>query len=464
MEYFNKKIKTILHKESKVPENLSWDNMKFGINDQLHGSEKINIKSSNFPFKPIMLLGFMLAVIIILFVFKCNPQEIAVTENVQNLQEPMVQNYNQSETDKISATVTGGQKQSNKVIQNVAPDHGFQIENNNKINLNESIKGHSPSKQMSVDPENGRLTSSLLLNSEKDKNEKENDQVAVSLESDQDQLLVRKMVNIGVLKINKAFIKGDSFFFQKMAIAPVIMAEEKTSSSPQWIFGMGVGANVLWSNYFGKSPDATLLKPTNDMVIGQSVDLSLSYQFSDGRFILSDLGYSNLNEKFEVEFEKVATVLVKDALIEVDSNIITNRLTYLVKDTLLNSVERRHIIHYNNYRTLDIGLSYGRRFSLNSKWKMNYSLGFNYSRMIKSAGRTIRADHEIIDFDSSNQIYNRNHLGISSGIGFLYRFNKQVSIGSDIFILQYLDNWSKENELILKPTKLTFQLGVKYWL
>ena len=131
MEYFNKKIKTILHKESKVPENLSWDNMKFGINDQLHGSEKINIKSSNFPFKPIMLLGFMLAVIIILFVFKCNPQEIAVTENVQNLQEPMVQDYNQSETDKISATVTGGQKQSNKVIQNVAPDHGFQIENNN---------------------------------------------------------------------------------------------------------------------------------------------------------------------------------------------------------------------------------------------------------------------------------------------------------------------------------------------
>ena len=84
--------------------------------------------------------------------------------------------------------------------------------------------------------------------------------------------------------------------------------------------------------------------------------------------------------------------------------------------------------------------------------------------MIKSAGRTIRADHEIIDFDSSNQLYNRNHLGISSGIGFLYRFNKQVSIGSDIFILQYLDNWSKENELILKPTKLTFQLGVKYWL
>ena len=179
-------------------------------------------------------------------------------------------------------------------------------------------------------------------------------------------------------------------------------------------------------------------------------------------FISVGIGYNNMHEELDVQFDKPVTKLIKDALVRVDSNIITDRKTYYIKDTMVGAVERRRVLHYNTFRTLNLNTSVGKSFCINQSWSFNMQLGLQYTRLVHETGRQLGADYNIIDFNASRRLHLDNHLALTSGFSTLYNLREHYYLMGECFVNQYVTNWSLETEVTNYPTVFGLKLAVLY--
>ena len=113
---------------------------------------------------------------------------------------------------------------------------------------------------------------------------------------------------------------------------------------------------------------------------------------------------------------------------------------------------------------ISFGIQIQKEIAIHKRWEALGSIGFDYSYLIRSQGRSIDSQKNIIDFSANEELFKKNHVGLALSIGINYHLNDSFIIGSNIFMQQYLNNWSMEEGLVSRPQAFLLQAGIKYKL
>jgi len=467
MEYFENKMRALFKEEPKgIPEGFSWDEMKPGINEKLENEEKIPTSSIlNRRTYAIVGISFLM-LFIALYFLKCG------TSGQKKV------NTSSSDPKEIAQAIPGDFQTSN--LKQTNSDFQKKETAIQDQNLEQDISKNPIQKS------SNNYTKSLILNKTKiskagnlssyvtDHSDAENTQNKIIKEasllkesSPIDPFSKRKngLLNINPLATKITFLSSKIPKFNKRNISVLPLDYQRNNCSlpsKGHFIGFSAGANLFNPIYGGDKETARIRNSNSFMILGQDLNIFWSRQIMDRNYITLSTGWSNMYEKLETSFDKMATVLVKDAIVKVDSNIITSRKTIFRKDTLVNSIERRNIVHYNKFRSINISVSFGRTWCLNDRLFLQGDFGLQYSRLKYSEGRQLAKNYEIIDFNSSNSIHSSNHFSLSADIGLFYKLSDKFYLKSNININKYVDNWSLENDIINLPIKYGLHFGMAY--
>ncbi|MEZ4961877.1 MAG: hypothetical protein R2830_18760 [Saprospiraceae bacterium] len=157
-------------------------------------------------------------------------------------------------------------------------------------------------------------------------------------------------------------------------------------------------------------------------------------------------------------------VTLMDTVLEVRVNTLTGETEELRGDVELNVPARRMVRHHNTVRLYQIPFAVGKTWA-SKKWQTDVMLGGAITVFSKNNGRTLHED-ELLDYDgtSTSFLSTQGKLHALLAGRLTYAITKNMGITTGIQFQQSLSNWSREQNIRMRPNLLNLELGLRYSL
>jgi len=226
---------------------------------------------------------------------------------------------------------------------------------------------------------------------------------------------------------------------------------------PYYALEISGGTNNWKSNYNITLAEQNARSKSETELWGYQLAANSKYYFKSNLYAAIGLEFQQLNNRFNYENTRVDQVEARSALVGIAINSISGDSTFIRQDVLVNVEEKRKVQHYNRHQILTIQLRLGYEWRHN-RFALSGSIGSVFSIQSFSKGKTL-VGSEITNYDQSNPIYKKRFgMGLSTSLQLNYALTKDIYIGGNVGHTNWLSNWSKEQEIQLRPNIGQFSL------
>ncbi len=221
-----------------------------------------------------------------------------------------------------------------------------------------------------------------------------------------------------------------NFQYQADNPSSLLTLKEETDSG-RWAGGAGIEAGLIWKERFS---------------------------FHTG------LEYHLLQSKFDYFKEGDIKVLKEDELLIVWIDETTNdTIKTFYGDTLVNALQSRKVIHYNQFKLLSIPLELGYQKQFN-KMTLGISAGISFNLALSQNGKTINKDEEIAIFDKTSSFAPLQNFSIAYRLSpyINYQLSERTSLSLKPRYASYINPSFDGTAIKLRLNQMSFNLGVEY--
>lgn len=504
MESFEN-MKGKLREEGPLPEGFGWEEMQEGIFEKMANLTEPEKEKNRFGYWKLtfFLLGMVATLMLtVVFYFVSNQPQILInkeesiititpssqeqiehqkiatqTENTIENHSTESSNYSQQDAQilvrqqqKSTTDLKIGTKTEIKEANNESPNSAKKViaiakENIFKYNASKSTVTANNStikisKQEHISSDFEKMESSTKTTSITGFNNNQ------SLQKTAESIIkVKKDKRIWVLNtlekkpFNALNYQRLSTFNSLLLVNP--LAVEKRGNNTRFSIAIGVGLNH-WAPNWGSSSGSQERATYEKALIGNTYSVDLDYRLNKKWVIGTGLMHATHYSKFDYSKEEVFQKVKKDALVEIQVNIVTGDSTQIFGDRTINVNRQRQVVHYNSFQKWSIPLVV--KHSLRTK-KMEYAFGLGTMLTLttKTIGKTINSD--IQDYDATSPIYQSGfEAGVLGSFDINYHLSDKYYVGAQFSGIKSLKNWSTENEVLLKPTTFNslLKIGLKF--
>ena len=157
-------------------------------------------------------------------------------------------------------------------------------------------------------------------------------------------------------------------------------------------------------------------------------------------------------------------ITLVDTILEVRVNTLTGETQSVRGDVELDAPAKRMVRHHNTVRLYQIPFAVGRTWS-SEKWQADLMLGGAISVFSENKGRTLYQG-EILDYDgtSNSLVSTQGKLHALMAGRITYNLTKKIGITTGVQFQKSISNWSREQNIKMRPNSLNLELGLKYSL
>lgn len=485
------KFKEGLGSEKKaVPPELAWENMQEGVYEKMH-----NLKRATRTRRR-LFIGTITGIIMLLLIkFVCTPGDFRNTADFQagySEKQPVAAPQSQlgdpsNKIEKASIPLDGDAEdkfdgiREYETINEKGTNKQFDLQNNS--DLADSTATNSGNKTLAINNRQSPQAlpgKDIVLGSHSiAESADEPDNVATpnnknsitglgeSIERNDDG--TKKNSNYLPSIPLVSLIQNEIVYKPQIADAPDLYfpisseaIKSKKGDSPQNRISL-MGGVTHWSMGFGT------FKPERDdferTVTSVGSSLSYIHRFSNNLELLVGIQYTKLESRFDYMTEiDNYTVILKDTLIQVQSNFITGKQSFVRGDVEVPVNAQRIIRHYNTVQLVQIPLAVGRNWT-QADWAYGLYAGATMNISTSQSGRTYY-EAGIFDYSGRNTEFINNswklHAMLSGRVS--YAINERFALSSQFQVQKSVMNWSLENDVSMKPVIYSLSFGIDYIL
>lgn len=216
--------------------------------------------------------------------------------------------------------------------------------------------------------------------------------------------------------------------------------------------GMGYGNNKPERHSFEKNI------PSFSVQINYVQPLKNNFSFLVG---LQYQQFENRLNKRESLDDHIITLA--DTILQVQNNSLTGQQNIVRGDAEVTVTAERNIRHYNKTQIYQIPLAVGKKWSF-QKWEANIFIGGAFNIYTQNKGRTLY-QNEIYDYDGASTGFMNNQWKINAMASgrLTYKINQSIGITSGLQFQKSISDWSREEDVVMRPQLINMELGMNYF-
>ncbi len=199
---------------------------------------------------------------------------------------------------------------------------------------------------------------------------------------------------------------------------------------------------------------------------GYNLNPSVSLSLTPRHALQIDYEYSALKELFDYEGSRPIQEQREDETVrEVYSSLTGNLLYSEQQDVTVYGIRYYRELKYNDYKLHTLSVGY--RFDQVTRKKSSFGgyIGASYLLRLNSNGKRLNEELDVIAFDDSNPLFQKNQLGLRLGLHYNYQLNTNTKLFSQVITTKYLTNWELDNSnSATRPLLYGLQVGLRYRL
>lgn len=454
-----------------------WDDISGDLDQNTSSKRKVRL-----PWLFLFVIGLGIVGLGIFFKYagdNSSTTNASKNENQQEMSTPVSSNSRPNHAISLAPNhLSENQLSANISSSEVEPASSFD-EENIQLNKNKSV----PSFKRNSSP--NKLTEQLPNQNPEERNIEQNINHDASNTIEQ-PLLKKQNITPSLLKTklqvvtipNRFSLLDDAFNENVLFLNPMYFfstPENNTDgdkkrnnlNSLKWKVGLFAGSNVSNFNFFSETyVTSILVKEQNiESQFGYSFGINTALVIKDNWVISSGLEYQQLSSKFDFEQMQNIEVPKENQLLRVwiDANTNDTINTLYGTDTLTGTNTRK-VIHYNQYKFLNIPFELGFQ---NTRGKFLYGLstGITLNFSLQQSGRTLDKNDMISYFDnnSSTAHFSKFRLGyrVNPIVGYQLSKNWNLILRPQIN-WQVNRNFNESEDFKINTRQLNFNIGVEY--
>ncbi len=157
-------------------------------------------------------------------------------------------------------------------------------------------------------------------------------------------------------------------------------------------------------------------------------------------------------------------ITLLDTVLQVRVNTLTGETQAVRGDVELDAPARRMVRHHNTVRLYQIPFAVGRTW-FSEKWQADVVLGGAVSVFSENKGRTLYKG-ELLDYDGINTslVSTQGKLHALMAGRLTYNLTKKIGLTTGVQFQKSISNWSREQNIRMRPNSLSLEFGLKYSL
>lgn len=468
MDYFNSNFDNdqFDHQEN-LPEDFGWEEMKDGIYDRMD----TNNRPSYRKYWPFLLL---------LLIAGCGTGGW------------MAMDFLNQETEQKDYAMEKQSSKKKEEVKTTILDSEIQNENSDKSRINTTTKSPSSSltnankptitkKEITTISSNEEIKNQLNSNNTK-KNEiadasefstnhtlqianktTEEKSTIVPIKTNEKKNLVEENPSVTIKSTQEKLNSIPSLSAEQIEETstyelPKLKTVKKANPKKQLILSLA-GGIMNWAAFDSKNIN-------HDYVSGHpgySFNPSISLFLKPNHAIQVDYEYASFEELFVYEGSRDITISIQNHPIKHIVNSLTGEVILTERQDVLVDGERKYReVKYNEYKlhTLSVGHRFAKKISRKSSLGV-YS-GLSFLMRLKSNGKRLDENLDVISFDDNDPLFQKNQLGIRMGFFYDYQLGANTALFSQLMITKYVTNWEVESSnAATRPLLYGIQLGVR---
>lgn len=220
---------------------------------------------------------------------------------------------------------------------------------------------------------------------------------------------------------------------------------------------------LVWNWGYGKNKPERKGYELSDL--SYFTQLSYTHRFRKGFNLMVGLQYQQLESQLEwAEKQNNHTVTLENTVLEIRTDALTGQQTFITGDTEVEVEAYRVVRHHNTTRLYQIPLALGKTFEF-GKWSTDIYAGGTFNFAAQHQGRTL-LNGDVIDINGrSNPILDgRFAVGTMLSGQITYQLNPKLGLGAGIQMQKSITDWSKDDNVNIRPHSIGLELGLRYRL
>ncbi len=217
----------------------------------------------------------------------------------------------------------------------------------------------------------------------------------------------------------------------------------------------------IWNMGYGNT------KPERDQfeknIASYHTGLNYIHPLKKNFSIMVGLQYQQLNSQLDwnITLDDYKITLT-DTIVEIVNNITTGTQTEVRGDIDFFVPAQRNVRHFNKTRLLQIPFAVGKTWQIR-KWQADILLGGSLNIISRNEGRTVYQDG-LQNYNGSSTDFLNNQMKLNGMLSgrLTYLLNSHVGITTGVQFQKGISNWSKEQDVTMRPNIFNLEMGVTY--
>ncbi len=215
----------------------------------------------------------------------------------------------------------------------------------------------------------------------------------------------------------------------------------------------------LWDTKYQGIDELSLLRnKITENLPGLYLDLGYETRIGRSFFARGQIGYYQLNTKFEDRYTYTEDVLIKNVITKRVTNGVSGDTTNVYGDVMGQVTKERHIRNYNNHALARLGITFGYAQEY-GKLSLRAFAGPSIYLNISQSGKTYNSSGGILTFSNTNPLIKPKGINLMMGIGISYQIAPQYYLGLEGGYEISLSMWESDASGI-KPKKYNMGLSL----
>jgi len=242
--------------------------------------------------------------------------------------------------------------------------------------------------------------------------------------------------------------------------------EDSKEKNVQFRLGIYGSASNINFQYQADNPSSllTLKEETDSGIWGGGTGLEAGLNWNNGFLINSGVEYHLLQSKFDYFKEGNIQVLKEDELLIIWIDQTTNdTIKTYYGDTLVNAIQTREVVHYNQYKLISIPLELGYQKQFN-KMTLGISAGISFNLAFSQSGKTVDKNEEIALFDKTSSFAPLQNFSIGYRLSpyVNYQLSEKTSLSFKPRYAAHLNPNFDGSDVKLRLNQMSLNLGIEY--
>lgn len=269
-------------------------------------------------------------------------------------------------------------------------------------------------------------------------------------------------INVTMLPVAFKNLVIEQISFPGVAVDP----ENSPEKTLQFRLGLYGSASTINFQYQADNPSSllTLKEETDSGRWGGGAGVEAGLIWKNKFSINSGVEYHLLQSKFDYFKEGNIQVLKEDELLIVWIDQTTNdTIKSYYGDTLVNAIQTREVVHYNQYKLISIPLELGYQKQIN-KLTLGISAGISFNLALSQSGKTLDKNEEIALFDKTSPFTPVQNFSIGYRLSpyVKYQLSEKTSLNIKPRYAAHLNPSFDGSDVKLRLNQISLNLGIEY--